>query len=285
MDTSGDPPLPDTLSAIHQLRLPKFWSSDPQVWFAQVESQFTTSRITSQAQKFHYVVAALPPETAMDIRDIILDPPAASPYDLLKAELVKRTTESEQRRLQQLISSEELGDRKPSQLLRRLQQLLGEKARTFDAALLRELFLQRLPVNVRMVLASASGLPLSELAQLADTVMDVATSTSSQISALTDHNPAILGKPLSTPTCTLQDVHDEFRREMHHLSTQVAAIAARSTSKENQRFSQRGRPKSPAAPRARSPTARQCWYHRTFGDLARNCVSPCSASGNASTHH
>ncbi|KAG0428560.1 hypothetical protein HPB47_024454 [Ixodes persulcatus] len=268
MDTSGDPPPSYHLSAIHQLRLPKFWSSDPQVWFAQVESQFNISRITSQAQRFHYVVAALPPEISMEILDIILDPPAASPYDVLKTELVKRTSESEQRPSCFYFVTGSRNPRcrvplQPSQLLRRLQQLLGEKARNFDVALLRELFLQQLPVNVRMVLASASGLALPELSQL--------------ISALTDHRPSILERAVSTNTCTLDDIREEFRHEMRDLSAQVAAIATRSTSRANQGFSQRSCHKS--------PNTSLCWYHRTFGDLARNCVSPCSASGNPLIHH
>lgn len=284
MATSEDPP-PSDLAALHQLRLPKFWSSDPQVWFAQVESQFITSKVISQAQKFHHVVAALPPETAMEIRDIILDPPAISPYDVLKAELVKRTSESEQRRLQQLISSEELGDRKPSQLLRRLQQLLGAKAPTFDTAVLRELFLQRLPVNVRMILASASGLVLPELAQLADAVMDVSTPTSTQVAVLQDQRPHLSeAAPCDTP-CTLEDIRAEFHREMQNLSVRISAIATRSTSPHKRRLSTRPRRGSPAPTRAKPPETRLCWYHRTFGEDARNCVFPCSASGNASTHH
>ncbi|KAM7288102.1 uncharacterized protein ISCGN_031791 [Ixodes scapularis] len=143
-----DEATPLDITVVRTLRLPRFWTADPQLWFAQVESQFTTSHITSQTQRFHHVVAALPPETAVDIRDIILEPPTTNPYDNLKAELIKRTSASEHQRLQQLLTSEELGDRTPSQLLRRLQQLLGERAATFDPALLRELFLQRLPNNL-----------------------------------------------------------------------------------------------------------------------------------------
>ena len=60
---------------------------------------------------------------------------------MLKTELTKRTSASEQRRLQELLSAEELGDRMPSQVLRHIQQLLGSMATTMDTTLLRELFL------------------------------------------------------------------------------------------------------------------------------------------------
>ena len=170
-----------------QLKLPPFWPADPQVWFAQVEAQFSTRNITVQRTKFDYVVASLAPEFATEVRDLVLQPPEATPYDKLKEQLIKRTAASEQRRLQQLFNAEELGDRKPTQLLRRMQQLLGEKATNTDAAFMRELFLQRLPSNVRMVLASTPDTGnLEDLAQLADKVVEVAVPSVANVNASTD---------------------------------------------------------------------------------------------------
>ena len=56
-----------------------------------------------------------------------------------------------------------------------MQQLLGDKATNTDAAFMRELFLQHLPPNVRMVLASTPDIGnIEDLAQLVDKFVEVA---------------------------------------------------------------------------------------------------------------
>ncbi|XP_077512815.1 uncharacterized protein LOC144124007 [Amblyomma americanum] len=142
--------------------------ANPRHWLAQVNSQFTIDRITTQAQQFHHVSASLPPEIAAEVRDLLITPPASAPFDKLAAELIKRTAASKE-----LICSEELGDQKLTQLLRWLQQLLGDKAAIFDQAFLRDFFVQRSPSSVCLVLVNAQGLSLEKFAQPADSVIDV----------------------------------------------------------------------------------------------------------------
>ena len=203
---------------------------------------------------FDYVVASLSPEFATEIRDLILTPPEVNPYDVLKEQLIKRTAASEQRRLQQLFSAEELGDRKPTQLLRRLKQLAGDTPGA-EGVFLRELSLQRLPTNVRMVLASTRGdTTIEELAQLADKIIEVAV-------------PEVAAVSTAKPDTTVL----EHLREMAGLKQQIQTLQYRPRSRS------RRRSMSPAPP---SPSTTICWYHQQFGDAARKCKPPCSKSGN-----
>ena len=143
--SSAAPVVISPPQAVHavSLKLPPYWPNDPIVWFAQVEAQFLTRNITSQSTQFAYVIASLPPEIAQEIRDILISPPPENPYEVLKATLIRRTSASEQKRLHQLLIAEELGDRQPSQLLRKMRQLLGDNV--LEDGILRQLFLQRLP--------------------------------------------------------------------------------------------------------------------------------------------
>ena len=250
-EPEGTPARVGTVS----VKLPPFWPADPQLWFAQVEAQFSTRSITAQKTKFEYVIASLSPEYATEVRDLLLQPPNENPYDVLKEQLVKRTAASEQLRLQQLLSTEELGDRKPTQLLRRMQQLLsGTTPGLPDGAFVRELFLQRLPSNVRMVLASARpDTSIDELAQMADKIVEVAT-------------PSVSAVTTTPPHITVE--MEQLRSEVAHLTNLVKSLT------------QRRRSPSPNRHRRQSPTDVLCWYHQRFGDSARNCIEPCSKSGN-----
>ncbi|KAG0426012.1 hypothetical protein HPB47_026831 [Ixodes persulcatus] len=149
------------------IKLPSFWTSHPEPWFIQVESQFAAPRITANLTKYHHVMSSLPPATECEIRDLLFTPPAEDAYKTLKETLIRRVTPSEPQKFQQLLRKTEFGDRTPSHLLRQMK-LLGTRTTDLDSIMLRELFLQRRLTNVRMLLISAGETNLSNLAELAD---------------------------------------------------------------------------------------------------------------------
>jgi hypothetical protein len=69
------------------------------------------------------VVLQLDQQHAAEVEDIITLPPEHEPYDRLKAELVRWLSTSCEQCVRQLLSHEEMGDRKLSQYLRHLKSL------------------------------------------------------------------------------------------------------------------------------------------------------------------
>ena len=57
----------DVAPVAFAIKLPPYWASDPQIWFAQIESVFTTRRISKESTRFHHVIASLSPEYAAEV--------------------------------------------------------------------------------------------------------------------------------------------------------------------------------------------------------------------------
>lgn len=273
-------------------RLPPFSAKHPDVWFLQAEASFRVSHITSQETRFNHLQQSLPIEIAVEVRDILANPPTTNPYDTLKAAILSRTSPSERQRFQGLLSAEELGDRRPSQLLHELQTLLGDAPSATDSRLLKELFLRRLPSSVQMILATASDLPLSALAAHADKIMEVATlhpplSTVASAQSSDHTTVAAPATPLPSP---LSDDLAALRERMQNLEELVASAGYSSPPPRNpraRRFGPSRRTPSPQVFRQEGTTRQPpqhpdslCWYHRRFGAAAQRCTRPCGWPGN-----
>lgn len=215
--TTGDgAPLrsPEAALTAIQLRLPPFCPKNPRVWITQVEAQCYLHCITSQLSRFYYVVASIPPAIADKLYDILSQPPPDDAYDHLKGVLLERTTASERTWIQQLLTAQELGDRRPSQLLHQMRELLCPQASGSQDPILRELFFQKRPQGIRMVLAAADDMPLERLAMLADRTAEYA---SPSIATIAPHEPP-------TWETALTELEALIEALMEQLSCGVAAV-------------------------------------------------------------
>lgn len=256
--------LPEVLNM--NFKLPEFWPNDPIIWFTQIDAIFATRKVISDKAKFNILLASLSPELATEVRDVLLDPPTRDAYLKLKEAILKRTSLSVQKRIQQLLSNEELGDKTPSQLLRRMQQLLGDKASTMDKSILKEMFVKRLPINVKIILSTfGEDSSLESQAEIADKIMENSPNLFfSDTEGLNLNN--------TNKACSCQEDLSRLSREVAELGEIIKSLKPQHNSP-----SRRSRNRSP------SNSSRFCYYHRRFGKQAHKCISPCAWSSENSS--
>ncbi|TWW74045.1 Retrovirus-related Pol polyprotein from transposon 297 [Takifugu flavidus] len=134
------------------LKLPEFWETSATAWFAQAEAQFALREITADETKY-YVVSALGSATASRVVSILKQPPPENKYGTLKAHLLRTFELSDAERASRLFSLQGLGESKPSELMDKMLDLLGEHKPDF---LFIQLFLRLLPPQVRAALANTA---------------------------------------------------------------------------------------------------------------------------------
>ncbi|XP_063634641.1 uncharacterized protein LOC134805258 [Cydia splendana] len=231
-----------------------------------MEAQFAIAGISSDTTKFNHVIGQLEHKYAVEVKDIISNPPADNKYEKIKSQLISRISVSKEQKFLQLMKHEELGDRKPSRFLRHLRALAGEG---IPEDFLKTVWISRLPGNLQALITSQAKATLEELAESADKVYDVAPQTL-QVHALgtTTHGTEI----------------SEIARQMTELTREVAALKAGNpphTSRSSFRGSRAPFRSSNRQDRSASRPRDQsiCFYHNRFGDRATRCTRPCGYPG------
>lgn len=253
------------------LRLPPFWADDPEVWFGQAEAHFVVSGIKDDSTKFYAIVAQLDHRYAKEIRNLIKNPPATDKYLKLKTELTKCLSVSREQQIREVISNQELGDRKPSQFLRHLITMAdGGVSDEF----LRSMWMNRLPAHVQPYLISQSSATLENLADLADKICEATAPAAPFQVASTSNYDGLLQRIDHLITTRIQT---ELTKQISQLSLHQGR------SRSSSRFSRsQSTSRSRSRGRSRSRTPGMCWYHSVFAEKARKCTSPCNyVGGNA----
>lgn len=267
---SGQPPDANTQNeecAVRSIRVqfPALQTQNIELWFIQLDHWFSANGIKSENTKFSTVVASLNGALLQQVYESVINPPEHDRYKALKAAIIANFADSEQKRVQQLVSGLQLGDRKPSHLLGDLRRVGGPNQ---EDALLRGLWMQRLPLQVRTCLSTVGAeLPIAKLAEIADTVMETFRV------ADTDHVFAV-NAPNPSADCSGKRLSEEIK-ELTRLVSQLVSSRGRSQSIST---SYRGQSRSNSRP-ARDATPAQdsgeCWYHKKFKADATKCKKPC----------
>ena len=99
------------------------------------------------------------------------------PQGRLKNALISKNTMSEEEKFETLLRGVELGSSRPTKMLRKLKGLMTNKA---DLVLLKKLFFDKLPTDIRRLLAATGETDVYVSAKRADAIME-STSSSSRL--------------------------------------------------------------------------------------------------------
>jgi len=239
------------------LRIPEFTPTDPELWFSIMDRSFQAAGITTDSTKFGYALTAIGPRYTLEVRDIIMNPPAVNAYQTLRTELVKRISLSQEHKTRQLLEHEEIGDRKPSQFLIHLRQLAGN---VVSDGVLRTIWMSRLPTHVQPHLVTRANDTIDQLADIAD-AMEATRAPAAQVTEVVPHTatPANIQANLQISQMQMQQ-----RILLEQIATLQETIRTMQLPNRSRNFDRRGsrsRSRSRSASRRKTDT---CWYHSTF---------------------
>ncbi len=244
------------------VKLPGFWPHSPEMWFHQADCIFATKGMTDSFDKYCHTVAALQHESLCLISDIMRALPE-DPYAAVRARLNTSHRMTDYQRAEKLFAMPPLGDRRPSQMMAAMLEMCppgDEKSKLFPA-----LFLQRLPAQLRVLLAKDDLSNLRSLAEHADELWAHHQQEAAVVAAVEPDGP---GEDL------------------------VAAVGSRGGPQQgsqvgrgaNQRApfagGKKNKSKEPEVSRQARMAAGLCLAHWRYGKAAHACVQPCSWTGN-----
>lgn len=168
------------------IKLPTFWTTQPNVWFTQAEAQFHIKKVTEDSTKYYYVISALDQATASRIIHVLTNPPANGKYDNLKEKLLETFGLTRRDRADKLLHMSGLGDRKPSELMDEMLSLLD--GHTF-CLLAEQIFLEQLPQDIRLQLTDSDFTDPRAVALRADVLWLAKQQSASSIQQVSIRKP------------------------------------------------------------------------------------------------
>lgn len=160
--------------------------------------------------------------------------------------------DSEEKRLKTLLNQTELGNQRPSRLLKHMRDLAEGK---MSDELLKSLWMQRLPTNTQTVLSTSED-ALDKLATMADRIHDIVSTNICNMEAT----------PATISTTSWEGQLCEIIKRLDRIESKKRSSTP---------CRQRGRSSSKSRTRSTSTESNYCWYHKRFGQDAKKCTSPC----------
>jgi len=255
------PPPPAAAVTVNAVavKLPEFWTADPNTWFSQAEASFRRSNVTPLYTKYDHVLMKLPCDVVMSVRDLVnsMQPNTPDAYEQLKARLTDSYPKTRWQQVFALIDLPALGDRRPSHLMNEMLALLPTGSNKDDSLFL-GLFLWKLPTTMRDHLAAADHQTATSMAKHPDVLWDARCGEA----AVTSRDASEI---------------DAVNRAKNASRSSRSPDRRRSHDRHGESSLHR---KPTPGPDGRRRDSALCFYHNKWGSKAQKCQPPCSWAEN-----
>jgi hypothetical protein len=277
----------------HTMKIPPVWIENIELWFEHLEIQFELKRITKEETKYAHLVSIMDYTLINQVSDIIYLPKSNYMYSRLKKALVERLGMSLESRRKKLFQGLELGDKKPSTLLREIK--ITANGLEFDEDTIKQIWMQQLPKNIvaHITVGEHSldnmGIVADKLFEIysSSEVCDVKTSGSSQNNSHTlqdtindlSNKLESLTKQFQSIVCQSNQTHNFNNRNTRPQKQFIQSNSSNYNNFHNRKFNQFSNCNNFDQNR-NSNEQTICYYHCKFKDNARRCIQPCNYMSN-----
>lgn len=151
------------------------FSNDAPSWFAHMEAIWSDATFTDE-EKYQAVVRMLPTETYKAVKIDLTEAPRGQRFDTLKKAILNINGRSPMQYFQDLENVQTKG-RRPSELLRHMQQLNAAAGLPWPDSLLRLRHSKLMPRHIQILLMTQPQLTLHEYGEMADTLTEAHADT------------------------------------------------------------------------------------------------------------
>lgn len=237
--------------------MPKFDKEDASEWFRRLDIQMHLIGAKTENDKFRTLLSNLDGDLLMEVYSYVADSDSAEkqPFTYAKEKLLARFYKSLRRQLQDLLAAKPSGDL-PSVFLNELERKAGAN----NPALVREIWEDSLPEYMTTVTTAMKDQPVAVVAKAVDALF-----VADRRRRTTVPDPVAV-----SPVAVVNT--EEISRRLDNLEIFLA------TRDFKPRLNTRKARNTEQNTHMESTT---CYYHRRFGDRARNCL--CPKNGQPST--
>ena len=278
-------------------KLPSFDTANVALWIGSAEAEFEICHVVDPGTKRAHILATIPAEHRLLFQDFLLTPDTSQDgYASLINHIRNLFQEKPRQRAARILRPHNLNGHTPSQFLAALKNQMSGITMEMIA---KEILAGVLPPNIRAIVTTDTNSP-ADMATAADAFFSSAGELLEQSVSRPVYTAAFTPATPSTNEATWEEeqepeAHLEPTPSFPTPTTSFANVCAA------YRGPQRGRPRPSPRNHHTQPQQNQrqqtngngtantsnntspglCFYHRRFGDDARNCRDGCPRWGNA----